>query len=125
MAKYPKKITDIRRLLRAIGYSLAGFRATWRSEASFRQEVLAFIIIAPLGLWLGRTGVERAILVGALIVVLIVELLNTAIETVVDRIGETHDELSGRAKDMGSAAVLVSLALAVFVWTAVLLPRYV
>ncbi len=125
MAKYPNKITDIGRLVRAIGYSLAGFLATWRSEASFRQEVLVFIMFAPLGLWLGRTGVERAMLVGTLMVVLIVELLNTAIETVVDRIGETHDELSGRAKDMGSAAVLVSLVLVVFVWVAVLLPRYI
>lgn len=125
MAKHPKKITDIGRLSRAIDYSLAGFRATWRSEASFRQEVLVFVLLAPLGLWLGRTGVERAILIGALIVVLIVELLNSAIETVVDRIGETHDELSGRAKDMGSAAVLVSLALVVFVWAVVLLPRYI
>lgn len=119
MAKYPNKITDIVRLVRAIGYSLAGFLATWRSEASFRQEVLVFIMFAPLGLWFGRTGVERAMLVGTLMVVLIVELLNTAIETVADRIGETHDELSGRAKDMGSAAVLV------FVWAAVLLPWYI
>ena len=105
------------------GLSLRGFRATWRHEEAFRQEVYLFVVAGPLGLWLGETGVEKALLVGSLILVMIVELLNTGIEIVVDRISFERHELSGRAKDVGSAAVLSSLALAGLVWGLILWPR--
>src|SRR3989338_6596569 len=90
---------DIGRILRAAGYSLAGLHAALRKEAAFRQETVLFVLLAPLGAWLGRTGIERALLIGSLMLVLIVELLNSAIEATVDRIGKKHHRLSGRAKD--------------------------
>jgi diacylglycerol kinase (ATP) len=105
--------------------SLKGFKATWHHEEAFRQEVALFAVAAPLGLWLGHGGVEKSLLVGSLLLVLIVELLNTGIEIVVDRISYERHELSGRAKDVGSAAVLTSLALASAVWALILLPRYI
>ena len=112
------------RLVRAFGYSLAGFRACYRHEAAFRQEVLVAIVVLPLGLWLGETGVERALLVGSWLLVMIVELLNSAVEATVDRFGPELHKLSGRAKDIGSASVLLSITLAVMVWALILLPRY-
>jgi len=111
---------DIGRVLRAAGYSLAGLHAALRKEAAFRQETVLFVLLAPLGAWFGRTGVERALLIGSLMLVLIVELLNSAIEATVDRIGKKHHRLSGRAKDMGSAAVTLSIALAMLVWALIL-----
>jgi diacylglycerol kinase (ATP) len=111
---------DLGRIVRALGFSLQGLRAAWRHEAAFRQEVLVAVLLVPLGLWLGTDGVERALLVGSWLLVMIVELLNSAIEAVVDRIGTESHELSGRAKDVGSAAVLVAIALAVLVWVLVL-----
>ena len=110
----------IDRIIKAAGYSRAGFSAAFRNEAAFRQVLALFVIGAPLGLWLGKTGVERALLVGSLFLLLIVELLNSAIESVVDRIGLDHHELSGRAKDMGSAAQLVALTSAAAIWALVL-----
>lgn len=112
------------RIIRAFGYSLQGFRACYRHEAAFRQEVLVALLIVPLGLWLGDDGVERALLVGSWIVVMIVELINSAIEATVDRFGPEHHKLSGRAKDIGSASVFLSISLALLVWVLVLLPRY-
>ena len=111
---------DLGRIVRALRFSLKGLRAVWRHEAAFRQEVLVAVLLVPLGLWLGTDGVERALLVGSWLLVMIVELLNSAIEAVVDRIGAQPHELSGRAKDAGSAAVLVAIALAVLVWVLVL-----
>ena len=102
---------------------MAGFKAALKHEAAFRQEVALFVILAPLGFWLGRNGIERSLLIGSLVLVLIVELLNSAVEAVVDRIGSEKHELSGRAKDMGSAAVLLALLLVVVVWTLVLAER--
>ena len=110
----------IDRIIKAAGYSRAGFVAAFRNEAAFRQVLALFVIGAPLGLWLGNTGVERALLVGSLFLLLIVELLNSAIEAVVDRIGLDHHDLSGRAKDMGSAAQLVALTAAATIWALVL-----
>lgn len=107
---------DIGRVLRAAGYSIAGLRAALRKEAAFRQEVILFILLAPLGAWLGRNGIERALLIGSLLGVLIVELLNSAVEATVDRISHKHHKLSGRAKDMGSAAVTLSILLAILTW---------
>ena len=110
----------MRRLINAFGYSRAGLVACFRHEAAFRQELFALLLLLPLGLWLGDSGVERALLLGSLLLVPLVELLNSAIEAVVDRFGgETH-ELSGRAKDIGSAAVLLSILLAAVVWGLVL-----
>lgn len=114
----------LRRLINAFGYSMAGFRACFRHEEAFRQEVYALIPLLPLGLWLGETGVERALLVGSLLLVPLVEVLNSAIEALVDRVGSEHHELSGRAKDLGSAAVLLGILLACLVWGLVLGPRY-
>ena len=111
------------RLFRAAGYSLAGLRATFKHEQAFRQEVYVFVILCPLGLWLGETPIERALLIGSWLLVMIVELLNSGIEAVVDRIGDEHHELAGRAKDMGSAAVLIAILLAALVWASLLLPH--
>lgn len=122
--KLLSSMTDVGRIVRAGGYSIAGFSAALRKEAAFRQEVILFIVLAPLGCWLGGNGVERALLVGSLLIVLITELLNSATEATVDRISKKHHKLSGRAKDMGSAAVYLSLVLVAFTWTVVLWDRY-
>ncbi len=111
---------DIGRVLRAASYSIAGLRAALRKEAAFRQEVILFVVLAPLAFWLGRNGIERALLLGSLLLVLIVELLNSAVEATVDRISKKHHRLSGRAKDMGSAAVYLSILLAALTWLLVL-----
>lgn len=108
--------TGIRRIVNATFFSLAGLRTAWRSEAAFRQECVLAIVMIPLGVWLGGNAVERALLIGSCLLVLIVELLNTAVEFVVDRVGTDHHELSGHAKDLGSAAVFVSLALVLVTW---------
>jgi diacylglycerol kinase (ATP) len=113
-------LTGMARLLAAFRNSLAGVRAAWVNEEAFRQECLIFFVGAPLGLMLGQTGVERALLVGVLINVLIVELVNTAVETAIDRIGHERHQLSGLAKDLGSAAVAFALFLAFLVWLLIL-----
>ncbi|MEZ5588225.1 MAG: diacylglycerol kinase [Sedimenticolaceae bacterium] len=111
------------RIIRAFGYSFQGFRACFRHEAAFRQETLVAALLLPLGLWLGGDGVERSLLVGSWLLVMIVELLNSAIEATVDRFGPEHHKLSGRAKDIGSASVFLAISLAVLVWGLILLPR--
>lgn len=121
--KLLQSMTDMGRIVRAGSYSVSGLRAAVRKEAAFRQEVMLFIVFAPLAVWLGRNGIERALLLGSLVVVLVVELLNSAIEATVDRIGKKHHKLSGRAKDMGSAAVYLSILLVVIVWALVLADR--
>lgn len=112
------------RILKATLWSLQGLRAAWLHESSFRLEVYLFVIFAPLGWWLGDNGVERALLVGSLLLVLGVELLNSAIEAVIERFGDEHHEIAGRAKDMGSAAVFVLMLNVLMVWGAILLPRW-
>lgn len=112
----------LRRLIRAGRSSLAGFTAAFKYEEAFRQEVLLAAVLLPAALLLGETGVERALLAGSLLLVMIVELLNSAVEAVVDRVGLEYHHLSGRAKDMGSAAVLLVIVLAVVVWLFILLP---
>lgn len=107
-------------MLAAAAYSFAGLRWAWRKEAAFRQEVLLVLLFVPVGLILGETGVQRALLVGSLLLVLIVELINSAIEAVVDRVSGERHELAGAAKDLGSAAVLVALVNMVVVWGLVL-----
>jgi diacylglycerol kinase (ATP) len=116
--------TGIRRILRATRYSAQGFAQAWQHEAAFRQELVLAIVLTPAAIWLGETVVEQALLIGVLLLVLIVELFNSAIEAAIDRHGDEHHELSGRAKDMGSAAVFVSLAIVLLVWGAVAWERF-
>jgi len=111
----------LRRLLNATGYSWAGLKTAWRNEEAFRQESLLCLILTPLALWLGDGSVERVLLIGSLLLIIVAELLNSGLEAVVDRIGPEHHELSGRAKDIGSAAVFVTLVNASLVWILLLL----
>ena len=104
------------RLWRATGYSWAGLRAAFQHEQAFRQEVYLLLIVVPLGLWWGDGAVEKVLLIGSWLIVMIAELLNSAVEAIVDRIGDEPHELSGRAKDIASAAVMVALALAFLTW---------
>ncbi|WP_045858468.1 diacylglycerol kinase [Teredinibacter purpureus] len=108
------------RIVKATVYSYKGILAACRNEAAFRQELVLAVVLIPVALWLNLTTLERVVLIFSVIVVLIVELLNSAIESVVDRVGYEHHELAGRAKDMGSAAVLLALTLLVFVWVSVI-----
>ena len=114
------KPVGLTRLLRAFRYSFQGFRYAWREEAAFRQEVLLGAVVIPVGLYLGRSGVERALLVSPMLLILVVEILNSAVEAVVDRSGTERHPLAGMAKDMGSAAVMLSFALLGTVWLLVL-----
>ena len=116
--------TGIRRIFRAARFSSQGLASAWKHEAAFRQEVLLVLILIPSAFWLGQTIMEIALLIACCLLVLIVELLNSAIEAVVDRIGNEHHELAGRAKDMGSAAVFVSLVFLAVVWLAVIGDRF-
>ena len=108
------------RVLLATKWSLQGLRAAWLHESSFRLEVYLFVILGPLGLWLGQGPVERVLLVGSCLLVMAVELLNSAIEAVIERYGAEHHELAGRAKDMGSAAVFVLMINVVLTWGLIL-----
>lgn len=108
------------RILRAFAYSFQGFQHAWREEAAFRQEVSLALIVIPLGVYWGRSGVERALLVSPMLLILIVEILNSAVEAVVDRSGTERHPLAGMAKDMGSAAVMLSFILLGTVWLLVL-----
>ncbi len=110
------------RLINALGYSRDGLRAAWQNEAAFREEILLAAITIPLALVLAKTGVDRALMIGSIILILIVEILNSAVEAVVDKASPEKNELAKRAKDMGSAAVLLSLLNAVLVWLCVLWP---
>lgn len=116
----PKNKHGISRFINATRYSWQGIVSTLKTEAAFREEVGLLFIVIPLALWLGDNGVERALLIGSYVLILIVELLNSAIEAVVDRIGLERHELSGKAKDIGSAAVLLAIILAVFIWVLIL-----
>lgn len=121
---HPQKLrTGIARIWHATGYSLQGLRAGW-GETAFRQEATAALVLLPLSFWLGQGWVQVALLAGSVLLVLIVELLNTGIETVVDRIGPEWHDLSKRAKDMGSAAVLLALLLALGIWSAAIVQRW-
>ena len=116
--------TGFRRVVNATFYSFAGLRTAWRTEAAFRQECVGVVVLIPVAAWLGQNAVQRALLLSSCVLVLIVELVNTAIEFVVDRVGTDHHELSGRAKDLGSAAVFTSIALAMLVWGLVAWERF-
>jgi diacylglycerol kinase (ATP) len=111
------------RAWRAFIWSMQGLRATWAVESSFRLEVYLFVVLAPAAVFLGRSGVERAILIGSMMLVLVVEVLNSAVEAVVDRWGPELNELAGRAKDMGSAAVFLADMNVLACWGLILVPR--
>jgi len=118
-----EKPRGLRRVLAACANSWGGFAGAWREEEAFRQECLLALILVPAGLWLGHTGIARALLVAPVLLILIVELLNSAVEAAIDRIGAERHALSGLAKDLGSAAVFVSFVLLVATWALVLLDR--
>lgn len=118
-----KRRKGLSRVWHAFGYSLAGLRAGWY-ETAFRQELLASVVLLPAAFWLGRNWPEIALLAGTVILIMIVELLNTGIETAIDRIGPEWHDLSKRAKDMGSAAVLLSLLLCAGTWSMALINRF-
>lgn len=115
MAKHTSNLLQ-RRIIKSCGYSLQGLRATFKEEEAFRVEVLLALFLVPLGLYLGQTGIEKVLLTVSVLLVLLVEILNSAIESVVDRFGVEQHELAGRAKDQGSAAVLLSLLVVLVVW---------
>src|SRR6478752_2497001 len=112
------------RILKAATWSMQGLRAAWLHESSFRLEVYLFAVLGPLGLWLGQSGVERALLVGCGLLVIAVELLNSAVEAVIERYGPEFHELAGRAKDMGSAAVFVLMLNVLLTWGLIVVPRW-
>jgi diacylglycerol kinase (ATP) len=113
--------TGLRRILSATRNSLEGFVAAVRHEDAFRQELCMAVLLVPAGLWLGRNGLERALLVATVLFVLVVELLNSAVEATVDRISFDNHRLAKRAKDIGSAAVMLAIAMAAAVWLLVLI----
>lgn len=110
------------RLINALGYSRDGLGAAWKNEAAFREEVMLAIVTIPLAIFLGETGVDRALMIASILLILIVEILNSAVEAVVDKASPEKHELAKRAKDMGSAAVLLSLVNAAVIWACVLWP---
>lgn len=122
-AELQKMRSGLSRIAHAVGFSIAGLRAGW-DQTAFRQETLAAVVLLPLSFWLGRGWIETALLAGSVLIVLTVELLNSAIEAVVDRVGPEWHELSKRAKDMGSAAVLLSLVLCSGIWAAAACQRF-
>ena len=114
----------VRHIINAFIWTAAGIKATWKHELAFRAQVLVIAVMIPIGIWLGRTVVEWALLFGSCMLILITELLNSALETIVDRIGLEQNELSGRAKDLGSAAAFFSMATAVIIWGLIAYGRF-
>lgn len=115
---------SLARLIRATGFSWAGLVAAWRHEPAFREEVLLSILLTPVAFWLGSDATERSLLLGSLFIVLIAELLNSALETLTDRFSTERHALSGRVKDLGSAAVFVSMVLVVIIWSLIAWQRF-
>ena len=118
------KDTIIAHILKALIWSMAGIKAAWKNEQAFRWEAAIVLLMMPVGLWLGRTAVERALLIASSMSILITELLNSAVEAVVDRIGPERHELSKRAKDLGSAAAFISMITAAVVWGLIAYERF-
>lgn len=123
MAKY-NQVGGLHRIWNAALYSIAGIRASWKNEAAFRQELVLCLFLVPAAFWVGGSAVERALLAGSCLFVLVVELLNSAIEAAIDRIGADRHKLSARAKDMGSAAVFISLWITLLCWGLVIHERF-
>jgi diacylglycerol kinase (ATP) len=115
-----QKNTGLKRIILAIGYSIQGLKSAFKHEAAFRQEVLLAIILIPIACFLEVSQIERILLITPVILVMIIEIINSAIEAVVDRIGIEHHQLAGRAKDMGSAAVFIALGLTAYIWIEIL-----
>ncbi len=113
--------SGLTRLIKATQFSWKGFKAAFANEQAFRQEVYLTIVLIPLALYFGENGLECALLISVVLLILVVELINSAIEAIVDRVSTDHHELSGRAKDLGSAGVLLSLINAAIVWSLVLI----
>lgn len=120
MSAYNQTPNHFVRLYKASGYSLAGLKSTFKYEQAFRLEIYLSIILIPLAVWLANTPIELVLMIGSWVIVMIVELLNSAVEATVDRIGSEMHELSGRAKDIGSAAVMMSVFLSLFTWLSIL-----
>jgi diacylglycerol kinase (ATP) len=118
------QVTGFTRIYKAAGYSLKGLSAAWKNEAAFRQEAIVVIPAILLAFYLDVSSIERILMVGVMILVLVVELLNSAVEAAIDRIGPEIHPLSGRAKDMGSAAVLITILFAILTWTIILVPHW-
>ena len=112
--------SGLTRILKACWFSWQGLCVAYRHEAAFRQEIWASLVLIPAGFWFGSNGVEKALLIGPVLLLLLVEILNSSIEAVVDRIGDEQHELAGRAKDMGSAAVAIAIVLLIVNWVLVL-----
>ncbi len=123
MSAYNQDSNHITRLYKATGYSIQGLKSAYQFEQAFRLEVYIFIVITPLAIWLGNSLIEITLLIGSWIFVMVVELLNSAVEAAIDRIGQEQHELSGRAKDIGSAAVMLSVFLSIGIWVAFLISR--
>ncbi|HEY7865225.1 MAG TPA: diacylglycerol kinase [Psychromonas sp.] len=115
-----QKNTGLKRIILATGYSLQGLKSTFKYEAAFRQELLLAIILIPVACFLAESQIERILLITPIVLVMILEIINSAIEAVVDRVGSEHHKLAGRAKDMGSAAVFVALGLTAYIWIEIL-----
>jgi len=115
-----QKNSGLKRIVLATGYSIQGLKSAFKNEAAFRQELLAVFILIPLACYLDVTQIERILLIASLILVLIIEIINSAVEAVVDRISSEHHELAGRAKDMASAAVMITLFLSAYIWIEIL-----
>lgn len=120
----PQPNKGIKRIYKAFIYSLDGFKACFRTEESFRQEIYIAVILIPLAFWVGKGPVEHCLLVGSILLVMIVEILNSAIERVVDRISTEKHDLSKEAKDMGSAAVFIMVVLAAFTWVTIVAGKF-
>ena len=116
--------TILAHIIKAVIWSMAGIKAAWKNEQAFRWEVATVLLMMPVGLWLGRTASERALLIASSMLILITELLNSAVEAVVDRIGPERHELSKRAKDLGSAAAFISMITAAVVWALIAYERF-
>ena len=120
----PKNNTGIRRIINAFFFSVEGFRACFRTEEAFRQEIYLTALMVPAAFWIGDTNVEQIVLLGSVVLVLITEMLNTAIERAIDRISYDKHELSKEAKDMGSAAVFMALLFCGFAWVMIAIPKF-
>ena len=118
------QVTGFTRIYKAAGYSWKGLKAAWQNEAAFRQEASAAIPLILLSFWFDVSSIERILLIGSVVLVCVVELLNSAVECAIDLIGPEFHVLSGRAKDIGSAAVLLTIILAIFVWVSIFWPRW-
>lgn len=121
----PANNQGIKRVIRATGFSIQGLKSAWKNEAAFRQELILAVIMLPIALFVDASLVERVLLILGLFLVLIVELINSAIEAVVDRISDEHHPLSGQAKDIASAAVFMSLMFCGLTWAIILLPKLI